>query len=127
VGCDYRFEADVQLLQGSGYGLVVRAAVDAAGTLSGRGLQYDVGVGGLRDVFYPNHSEDGPVIPHPTDAAWHHISVSVIGTSYLSSIDGQTAFTGSTASGCGDLVVRLWRSSINLRNLTVRKATDLVP
>jgi pimeloyl-ACP methyl ester carboxylesterase len=119
IGCDYRLEGDGRVVSGDGYGFVARATIDPTGTLFGRGVQYDIGVGGARDVLYPNNSENGAIKPMPLDANWHHVVIEVTGSTYRSLIDGQTMFTGATPMGCGDLVLRVWRSSSEFRNVTI--------
>ena len=120
VGCNYRLSGMAVLEPGgSGYGFGVRASVDADGTPHSEGIQYDAGAGGYRNTLLPQDSEDGRVVPATVDNNWHAISVAVVGNRYQSSVDGQVIFTGETPLTCGGVFVRVWRSSIKLRNVSV--------
>jgi hypothetical protein len=120
VGCDYRFDGMAELLPGgSGYGFGVRASVDSAGVPHSEGIQYDAGIGGYRDTLLPDDSETGTVTSAPLDNNWHEISVTVTGNHYQSSVDGKVIFTGTTPLACGGVFIRIWRSTVRLRDLTV--------
>lgn len=120
VGCDYRFDGMAQLLpSGSGYGFGVDASVDSAGVPHSEGIQYDAGIGGYRDTLLPDDSETGTVTPASLDNNWHEISVTVTGNHYQSSVDGKIIFTGTTPLACGGVFIRIWRSTVRLRDLTV--------
>jgi hypothetical protein len=127
VACNYRFDTDARLRAGgSGYGLAVRANVTNGDTPHGQGIQYDHGVGGLRDVLLPDHSESGTVKPATIDSEWHHISVAVDGERYQSSVDGKVVFSGPTTTTCGNgILIRVWRSTADFRNISVTPITAL--
>jgi hypothetical protein len=121
IGCDYVFSGEGQLVEpgDNGYAFVVRASM-ADGEPSGHGIQYDPGIGGYRDVEYPDESETGTVIPVlALDGAWHTISVVASGQRYTESVDGQRVFSGTTSYACGGLYIRLWRARVRFANLTV--------
>jgi len=124
---NYRIDADARLHEGgSGYGLVVRASVTGRGTPHGQGIQYDHGVGGLRDVLLPDQSESGTVKPTTIDSDWHHISVAVAGGRYESSVDGKIVFSGPTpTTGGNGILIRVRRSTADFRNISVTPITAL--
>lgn len=120
AGCDYRFDGMAELLPGgSGYGFGVRASVDSSGVPHSESIQYDAGIGGYRDTLLPDDSETGTVTSASLDNNWHEISVAVAGHHYQSSVDGKVIFTGTTPLACGGLFIRIWRSTVRLRDLTV--------
>jgi hypothetical protein len=121
VESNYRLDADARLHEGgSGYGLTVRSSVTGKGTPHGQGIQYDQGMGGLRDVLLPDQSESGTVKPTTIDSGWHHISVAVVGDRYESSVDGKVVFSGRTPTNCGNgILIRVWRSTADFRNISV--------
>jgi pimeloyl-ACP methyl ester carboxylesterase len=124
VGCNYRFEGMARLQSGgSGYGFGVRARIAAGGVPYSEGIQYDPGAGGYRDTLLPNNSETGTVIPISLDNNWHMVSVEVIGNHYQSSVDGKVIFSGTTPLSCGGVFIRIWRSTVFLRNLSVTPIT----
>ncbi len=124
AGCDYRFDGMAELQPGgSGYGFGVRASVDSAGVPHSEGIQYDAGIGGYRDTLLPQDSETGKVIPASLDNGWHEISVAVFGNQYQSSVDGKVIFSGTTPLACGGVFIRIWRSTVHLRDLTVTPIT----
>lgn len=126
AGCDYRFDGEAQLQTGgSGYGFGVRASIDANGVPHSEGIQYDPGIGGYRDTFLPDNSETGTITPTPLDNGWHEISVAVFGNRYVSMVDGKTIFSGTTLLSCGGVFIRIWRSSVVLRDLSVTPITSL--
>jgi hypothetical protein len=126
VSCNYRFDADARLREGgSGYGLAVRASVTDGGMPHGQGIQYDQGMGGLRDVLLPDHSESGTVKSATIDSEWHHISVAVVGNRYESSVDGEIIFSGTTPTTCGNgILIRVWRSTADFRNISITPIND---
>ena len=63
--------------------------------------------------------ETGAVTSAPLDNNWHEISVTVTGNHYQSSVDGKVIFTGTTPLTCGGVFIRIWRSTVRLRDLTV--------
>jgi hypothetical protein len=120
VGCDYRFDGMAELLPGgSGYGFGVHASVGSDGVPHSEGIQYDSGIGGYRDTLLPDDSETGTVTSASLDNNWHEISVTVTGNHYQSSVDGKIIFTGTTPLACGGVFIRIWRSTVRLRDLTV--------
>jgi cell wall-associated NlpC family hydrolase len=120
VGCNYKIQG-MALLEpgGSGYGFGVRAMVDSSGVPHSEGIQYDPGIGGYRDTLLPQDSETGNVIPTTLDNGWHEISVEVLGDQYRSSVDGTLIFSGTTPLICGGVFIRIWRSTVELRDLSV--------
>jgi lysophospholipase L1-like esterase len=118
-GCDYTFSAKARLLNGDGYGLATRANWDGNAPSSGPVLQYDPGAGGLRSTEYPD-SEGGTVIPGATDDNWHTISVSVHGDGYQEAVDGSIVASGTTTAPCQhSVMLRIWRSRVEFRNVQV--------
>jgi hypothetical protein len=120
AGCDYTFSAGARLISGDGFGLAVRAALDADGQPhSGPAFQYDPGAGGYRFTEYPD-SEGGVVIAAATDTNWHTLAISVHGQSYVDYLDGQAVHSGATSAACaGGVLLRTWRSGVEFRNLAV--------
>jgi hypothetical protein len=108
-----------------GYGFGDRSAIDSGGTPHSQAVQYDPGVGGFRDTLYPEHSEDGAVEHATLDNGWHEISMEVVGDRYQASVDGRVIFTGTTPLTCGGLYIRIWRASIELKDLSVAPITAL--
>ena len=125
VAGNYRFDADARLRAGgSGYGLAVRASVPDGHTPHGQGIQYDHGMGGLRDVLLPDQSESGTVKPATIDSEWHHIAVA--GNHYESRVDGKVVFSGPTpTTGGNGILIRVWRSTADFRNISVTPITAL--
>ncbi|MGW6691614.1 serine/threonine-protein kinase [Streptomyces sp. NPDC054961] len=125
-GPDYTVTADGRLASGagrlasgSGWGLAARSTVVADGTVTGHGIQYDPN--GYRDVDYPKDS--GPTYLAGTDNGWHRLAVSVHGSQYALTADGQAVAHGTLpqqAEDHGGAFVRVWYgATVELRNLRV--------
>ncbi|MET9465662.1 serine/threonine-protein kinase [Streptomyces sp. NPDC006544] len=108
-----------RLASGSGWGLAARTTVVANGTVTGHGIQYDPN--GYRDVDYPKDS--GPTYLAATDNGWHRLAVSVRGSHYALTADGQAVAQGTLpqqAEEHGGAFVRVWYgATIELRNLRI--------
>ncbi|MFD9475904.1 serine/threonine-protein kinase [Streptomyces nojiriensis] len=108
-----------RLASGSGWGLAARTTIAADGTVTGHGIQYDPN--GYRDVDYPKDS--GTTYPAATDNEWHQLAISVHGSQYTLSADGQTIAQGTLlqqAEDHGGAFVRVWYgTTVELRNLRV--------
>ena len=64
-------------------------------------------------------THDGYSATRKPFADWHEISVTVTGNHYQSSVEGKVIFTGTTPLTCGGVFIRIWRSTVRLRDLTV--------
>ncbi|MEU8436897.1 protein kinase [Streptomyces sp. NPDC029216] len=108
-----------RLAAGSGWGLAARTTIAANGTVTGHGIQYDPN--GYRDVDYPKDS--GTTYLAATDNEWHQLAISVHGSQYTLSADGQTITQGTLpqqAEDHGGAFVRLWYgATVELRNLRI--------
>jgi hypothetical protein len=127
VGCNYRFAGEGRVLDGGGYGLTVWASIDSSGTPHGQSIQYDMGMGGYRNVQLPDDSETGPVQYANVDNSWHTVSIQVFGGQYVESVDGSIAFSGEMPVSCTDgIFIRLWNSAdVEFKNLTVTPIRSL--
>jgi hypothetical protein len=114
--CDYAVEADVRLIHGDGYGIYLRTSFTGATPTAGHGFQYNPGASGLSDHEAPD-VENGNFRTEATDVQWHHVTVAVKGTKYRSTLDARVVFEGSTRATCGDIWLRVWRSSAEFKNL----------
>ncbi|MEU4732086.1 serine/threonine-protein kinase [Streptomyces sp. NPDC023588] len=107
------------MASGSGWGLAARTTIAANGTVTGHGIQYDPN--GYRDVDYPKDS--GTTYPAATDNEWHQLAISVHGSQYTLSADGQTVTQGTLlqpAEDHGGAFVRVWfGATVELRNLRI--------
>lgn len=121
AGCDYVFSGQGRVLSGGGYSLTAWASIDQDGTPHGQSIQYDMGIGGYRDVALPENSETGAVYPAAVDNAWHTVSITVQDGRYTSSVDGKVIFTGTMPGTCTSSVfIRLWNSAdVEFRDLTI--------
>ena len=117
--CDYRVDVDARLISGDGYGIYVRTTFAGSAPATGHGFQYNPGASGLSDHEAPD-VENGKFIVEPTDSGWHHLSVEVSGDHFRSMIDDRVVFEGTTVAACGDLWLRVWRTSAEFKNLQLR-------
>jgi hypothetical protein len=125
--CDYRLSGEGRAIAGHGYGLVARADFDDGGAaINGHGVQYDPEGGGYRDVEFPE-VEQAPTTTATTDDDWHRIAIEVAGDQYRSFIDGRLVFAGTTDAVCGELYLRVWRGTSELRNLRVQPLSPPAP
>jgi hypothetical protein len=126
-GCNYVLRGEGRILDGDfehGYGFAVRTSFNQGEPL-GLAIQYDPGVGGYKDVEYPNDANRGTVTEAETDGNFHRIAIGVVGDSYVQHIDGVRVGSGITSIGCGGLYLKVWRGTVEFRNLTVERIDAL--
>jgi hypothetical protein len=81
-----------------------------------------VDAGGYKEVALPG-GEDGPLKNAALDGNWHTITVRVSNGGYVSSVDGNAIFAGPMPGSCTQgLFLRLWRSDVEFRDLSVTKS-----
>ena len=127
VGCSYILTGDGRVRGGGGYGPTAWARIDKTGTPHGQSIQYDLGIGGYRNVNLPNGSETGPVHDAPVNYDWHTISIQVFNGHYVSSVDGEVIFKGAMPGSCtAGVFIRLWNSAdVQFKNWTITPVNSL--
>jgi hypothetical protein len=115
------------VIAGGGYGPTVWARIDKTGTPHGQSIQYDIGIGGYRNVNLPDGSETGPVHPARVDNDWHTVSIQVSNGHYVSSVDGEVIFKGSMPGSCTTgAFIRLWNSAdVQFKDWTITPVKSL--
>jgi len=92
-----------------GWGVAARATAATDGTLTGHAIQYELGTGSYRDVDYPG--DTGPRYPTSVNSGWHTLAVTVIGSTYVLSLDRRQVAHGTlpqTAEASGGAFIRVW-------------------
>jgi hypothetical protein len=127
AGCAYLLTGDGRVIAGGGYGPTAWASVDNTGTPHGQSIQYDLGIGGYRDVNLPSGSETGPVHNAPVNNGWHTVSIQVFNRHYVSSVDGAVIFRGSMPVSCtSGVFIRLWNSAdVQFKDWTITPVKSL--
>lgn len=127
AGCAYLLTGDGRVRAGGGYGPTAWARIDKTGTPHGQSIQYDLGIGGYRNVNLPNGSETGPVHYAPVNNDWHTVSIQVFAGHYVSSVDGEAIFKGSMPGSCtAGVFIRLWNSAdVQFKDWTITPVTSL--
>jgi hypothetical protein len=127
AGCSYLLTGGGRVRAGGGYGPTAWARIDKTGTPHGQSIQYDLGIGGYRNVNLPNGSETGPVHSAPVNYDWHTISIQVFNGHYVSSVDGAVIFKGAMPGSCtAGVFIRLWNSAdVQFRDWTITPVNSL--
>ncbi len=102
------------------YAFGIRTGVNSGVPIS-QVIQYEPGEGWYRDALIPDHSEDGRTYLATLNYGWNTVSMSVLGNRYLASVNGTEIFSGTTPLTCGGVFIRLWRGTVQLKDLTVQQ------
>ena len=127
---DYTINTDATLNAGVGYGVFFR--VTDSGSLTGYSFQYDSGwMGGtfiMRQWTAGHEATPFAVAAPPAGFQWlntdRHVTITVQGSTFTASIDGQQVLTGTnSAYSSGQVGVRTWtNSSASFDNFQVSAA-----
>jgi hypothetical protein len=116
---DYVLELEARLVEGLGYGIWFRGAMEQ-GEVVALAVQFDPGAGGLKFLHYPEMNNAFRFSQYPCDHSWHRWKLVGSGGTTTVQLDGETVLEGVVGGVSGTRFgFRTWGGTMELRNVVV--------